>query len=214
MKVLLAHSPSWDELGDEFQKKYVKSVRLAYKQAVKLLPFGSDYVSFVVQPREKVLIGATHDYGRTHNSGFIELAFSPKYAMKYPDKIISRLRSLVLHEMNHAARFDIPIWHKTFLDLCVMEGLATVFEREYADFDGPWGKYPGQQVERWIQEIKKNEKNLSYDEYMYKHPDGRRWIGYKVGTYLIDEAIRNSGKTVIELTKLECQDILKLAKVL
>jgi uncharacterized protein YjaZ len=49
---------------------------------------------------------------------------------------------------------------------------------------------------------------------MFTHTDGRKWIGYKVGTYIIDQAMKNSGKSVIELTQMECVDILKLAKVL
>ena len=51
----------------------------------------------------------------------------------------------------------------------------------------------------------------SWEEYMFIHPDGRRWIGYKVGTYIVDEAIKRSEKSVIELTQMECTDIIDAA---
>lgn len=217
MKVLLADSPFWKERGGDFQTRYVKEVKSAYAKATKLLPFGSKYLTFVVQPREYGLIKETHDAGHAHNSGLIELAFSPKFAIKNPKQILGQVAPTVLHEMNHAARFNIPIWHKSFLDLCVLEGLATVFARDYADDDALWGRYDKPDAKKWLAEIKKNEKTLTYvkyGEYMFKHPDGRRWIGYKTGTYIVDQAAKNSGKSVSELSKLECRDILKLAKVL
>jgi uncharacterized protein YjaZ len=213
MKVLLADSPFWSKLGEDFQEKYVKEATKAYKEVSKLLPFGSKYITFMVQPREYGLIEATHDAGRTHNSSLIELAFSPKFALKNPGQILKQVRPTVFHEMNHAARFNIHIWHKSFLDNCVLEGLATVFERDRGGEDVLWGKYDEKDVKKWLAEVKKQANMSNYGEYMFKHPDGRRWIGYKTGTYIIDRAVEKSGKSVEELSKLECKDILQLAGV-
>ncbi|HVX57985.1 MAG TPA: DUF2268 domain-containing putative Zn-dependent protease [Candidatus Saccharimonadales bacterium] len=212
MKILLADSPFWKELGEDFQKKYKRAAESAYEEVTKLLPFGSGYVTFVVQPREYGLIAETHDIGRTHNSDLIELAFDPKFARKNPQQILDQVRPTVFHEMNHAARFNLNIWHTSFLDHCVLEGLAAVFARDYADYDALWGRYDEGEARKWLAEIRKKEKTLDYDAYMFKHPDGRRWIGYKVGTYLIDQAVKNSGKSVVELSKLESADILTLAE--
>jgi uncharacterized protein YjaZ len=214
MKVLLADSPFWKDLGEDFQEEYVEAVETAYEKAAKLLPFGSKHVTFVVQPREYGLIDVTHDSGRTANAGLIELAFDPKFAAKQPQQILRQTDYTVFHEMNHAVRFNVRVWHESFLDNCVFEGLATVFERDQAGHDAPWAKYDESDTERWLQEIKQAGKSIDYDAYMYKHPDGRRWIGYKTGTYIIDRALKNSGKTVTDLTKLENEEILKLAKVL
>lgn len=214
MKVLLADSPYWKELSEEFHKNYIKGVKSAHKKAAKLLPFGYDHISFFVQPRTQRLIKITHDNGCTYNSSLIELAFDPEYARKHPAQIVKQVNAMVFHEMNHAARLHLRIWHKSFLDSCVLEGLATVFAREYAGYDAPWGEYSEPEAKEWLKEIKKAGKGIQFDEYMYTHPDGRKWIGYKCGTYIIDQANKNSGKSIIELTQMECKDILGLAKVL
>jgi uncharacterized protein YjaZ len=39
-------------------------------------------------------------------------------------------------------------------------------------------------------------------------------MGYKVGTWLIDEALKKSGKTVNELTIMPNEDIIKLSEVM
>lgn len=213
MKILLADSPFWSRLGGDFQKKYAEEATKAYKEASKLLPFGSKYVTFVVQPREYGLIEATHDIGRTHNSGLIEMAFDPKFALKNPGQILEQVRLTVFHEMNHAARFNIPLWHKSFLDHCVFEGLATVFARDRAGDNALWGQYDEKDVKRWLEEVKKHADMSNYGDYMFKHPDGRRWIGYKTGTYIIDQAVKKSGKSVEQLSELQCKDILRLAGV-
>jgi hypothetical protein len=36
---------------------------------------------------------------------------------------------------------------------------------------------------------------------------------YQVGVWLVDRAISNSGKNVIELSHLSCDEILKLASI-
>jgi uncharacterized protein YjaZ len=93
-----------------------------------------------------------------------------------------------------------------------MKGLATVFERDYCGSDQPYAKYP-KDVASWLQEIIEKQDDISWEEYKFDHPDGRHWIAYKVGTYLIDEAMKNSGKTVIELTKMGNDEILALAGI-
>lgn len=193
--------------------QYKKEIEKAYKEVSKLLPFGSTHINFFVQPRFYGLIKHTGDSARTYNSEFIELAFDPTKDKKGLQIIMDGVRPSVYHEMNHAARFNIPIWHKTFIENCVLEGLATVFTRDYAGENAKWAQYP-KNVEEWLEEVVAKKDQIDYGQYMYTHPDGRQWIGYKVGTYIIDQAIKNSGKTVIKLTEMECKDILKLSKVL
>lgn len=47
---------------------------------------------------------------------------------------------------------------------------------------------------------------------MFRHPDGRRWIAYKVGTYLVDRAVRASGKTPAELVVTSTRELVELAR--
>lgn len=210
MKVHFAESSY--QIADDFKRRYVAEVRRAYRDVSKLLSFGSRHINFFVQPREFNLIPETQDNAHTHNSEFIELAFNPRADAKGLRVILDGVRASVFHEMNHAARFNIPIFHPRFIDHCIMEGLATVFERDYGGSEPPYGRYPENVVD-WLQEIVEKQDAISWEAYSFDHPDGRRWVAYKVGTYLIDEAMKNSGKTVVELTQMECADILKLANV-
>lgn len=200
------------KLNADFKKLYIAEVRKVYTQVSKLLQFGSRYLNFFVQAREYGLIPETQDNGRAHNSEFIELAFNPTVDDKGLKVILDNIKPTVFHEMNHAARYNLSIFHVTFLDNCIMEGLATVFERDYGGSEPLYGKYP-KKVNDWVQEIIDKNDMFRWEEYSFNHPDGRRWIAYKVGTYIIDEAIKNSDKTVIELTKLESADILKFANI-
>jgi uncharacterized protein YjaZ len=210
MKIHLAESAY--ELSAEYWKNYQAEVRKAYKEASELLPFGSKHINFFVQPREYDLIAETNDHASTHNSEFIELAFNPTKEGKDRATILDGVKHSVYHEMNHAARFNIPIYHTTFLDSCILEGLANVFTRDYAGEKALWADYP-EDVTDWLQEIIVANDQFMWTHYRFSHPDGRRWIAYKVGTYIVDQAMKNSDKTIVELTQLECADILELAKI-
>ncbi len=211
MKIHLAESDFWQQLGDDFRKRYVAELGRSYRQAAKLLPFGAPHVNFFVQPRTYGLIADTHDDGHTYNSEFITIAFDPDYFGKQSPEVLGQhISGTVFHEINHAARLQLGIWHETFLDNCIMEGLATVFERDYAHTKPAWADYP-LEVTDWLAEIERNQQALDYRQYMYSHPDGRKYIGYKVGTYIVDRAVQKSGESVVGLTQLECRDILALA---
>ncbi len=209
MKIFFADS-SYD-IDPEFINFFIAEIKSAYEEVTKLLPFGSSHINFFVQPREYNLIAETQDHGYTHNSDFIELAFNPALDETKLKGVLKHLKGTVFHEMNHAARYNMPIFHTSLLDTCIMEGLATVFERDYAHSDPLWGHYPDN-VADWLNEIRSQDHIANFDSYLYSHPDGRRWIAYKVGTYIIDEAMRISKKTVLELSELECSEIMHLAK--
>lgn len=209
MKIHIADSKY--KLPDDFWRRYKTEIEKSFEEASGLLPFGSAHINFFVQPRTYDLIEETNDAAYTVNSEYISLAFDPTLDENGLEHIIETAKYSVFHEMNHAARWNIPIYHRSFMDSCIMEGLATVFTREHIGFNALWSQYTDD-VTAWIREIKELDNRIDFNQYMYKHQDGRKWIGYKVGTYLIDQAMGKSGKTVIELTQLECADILKLTK--
>jgi uncharacterized protein YjaZ len=152
MKIHFAQSEYWAKLPKGFQEEYKREIQKAFKEAAKLLPFGSSRINFFVQPRKYGLIEPTGDSARTYNSEFIELAFDPSRGAKALRVIVADVRPSVYHEMSHAARFNIPIWHHNFVDSCIFEGLATVFARDYAQEKARWARYP-KNVEEWLREI-------------------------------------------------------------
>jgi hypothetical protein len=47
--------------------------------------------------------------------------------------------------------------------------------------------------------------------WLFQHPDGRRWIGYLVGTYLVDQAQTASGQTAAQLVGAPTEQLLSMA---
>jgi uncharacterized protein YjaZ len=122
-----------------------------------------------------------------------------------------QLRGTLFHEFHHLARVASLGSGRRLLDDVVTEGLATVFERDFARVAVPWGDYPND-VETWAAEILTLGENASRDQWMIRHPDGRRWIGYKVGTYWVDRATRASGRSAADMVSLTTNEILGLAR--
>lgn len=210
MKIHFAESRY--KIEPSFKRQYVNEVKESFTVAAALLPFGSKHVNFFIQPREYDLMEETQDNGRVYNSEFIELAFNPLASAEQRKLIIADIIPTVFHELNHAARYNLGIFHTTLLDISILEGLATVFERDYAAAMQPYAVYPID-VQSWVKEIIDQKDKFSWEDYKFDHPDGRRWICYKAGTFIVDKAMANSGKTVIELTKLPCSEIFALSKI-
>src|SRR5207249_1562042 len=100
----------------------------------------------------------------------------------------------------------------SFMDGVVSEGLATAFERDFGGRRPPWGEYP-EDVRQWVSELLDLPSSAPYHQWMFQHPDGRRWIGYRAGTYIADRAIAASGRSAAELVLVATDEILRNAGV-
>lgn len=127
----------------------------------------------------------------------------------------SQLRPMLFHELNHVMRkkgqSKAALSQRTLLDFVASEGLATVFERDEGGGQPPWGQYP-LEVQKWVKEIIDLPADASQQHWMFRHPDGRRWIGYKAGTYLVDQAVVAAGlSSSAELVEAPAAKIFELA---
>ena len=121
----------------------------------------------------------------------------------------SQLRPTLFHEWHHLVRTQTgPV--VSLMDHVIAEGMATVFERDFAGAPAPWGEYPAD-VSTWVKELMALPPNAQREHWMSRHPDGRRWIGYKAGAYLVDRAVNASGKSVAELVSVRAEDVIRLA---
>ena len=121
----------------------------------------------------------------------------------------AQLRATLFHEFYHLVR-EARIGQDSPFSLVISEGLATAFERDFGGAPTPWGEYPPD-VAEWAAEF----LTLSDGERarrMSRSPDGRRWFGYKVGTYLADRAVKISGQSLAQLATEPTDRILRWAK--
>lgn len=118
----------------------------------------------------------------------------------------AHLRAALFHEFHHLVRAGV-IGSHTLIDHVVTEGLASAFERDFAGASYPWTDYPGD-VAMWVEELLKQPPSAARAEWFGQHPDGRRRIGYKAGTYLVDQAMKRLNRSSAELVTTPTNEIL------
>jgi uncharacterized protein YjaZ len=123
----------------------------------------------------------------------------------------SELRPTLCHEFHHLAR-DARIPRVSLMDAVVSEGLATAFERDFAKVNPPWGIAPPEVMD-WTRELLLQPASAPRHDWLSEHPDGRRWIGIRVGTFLVDRATKTSGRSAAQLITASTDEILRLAEV-
>lgn len=119
----------------------------------------------------------------------------------------SYLRQALFHEFHHLVRGTAEYG---LIDNVITEGMATAFERDFAGASVPWGEYPDD-VSTWVDELLKLPPDAKRSDWIAQHPDGRRWIGMKAGTYLVDRAMKKLNRTSAELVAMPTADILAAA---
>lgn len=116
--------------------------------------------------------------------------------------------TLFYHFLSLTRAKDRPA--ETLMDQVVNAGMATAFERDAGGRTYPWARYPGD-VAAWVKELIAQPATANRNHWMSRHPDGRRWIGIRAGTYLVDRAMGASGKSAAELKAMSTDDVLRLA---
>jgi hypothetical protein len=125
----------------------------------------------------------------------------------------SSLLHTFLHEAHHAVRLiRYPsMLSSDWYDNAIFEGLATVFERDEADFVPPWGEYPDDEIEAWADELFSQPIDEHFNEWKFEHPDGRQWIAYRVGAWVVDRAVAESGRSAADLVWESNEAIVRMA---
>jgi len=220
MKIIGLDSGQWEEAEKKgFSQAEVEGVvKAAYNRASKLLPTLSTNLNIVIRPNKNNYIKETGDNGYTYDSELVIIEFSPTLPYGKED-LIKNMENAVFHECNHAARYrwlySQGVFEPSIVDAGIHEGLATVFAGQYANGISPWGKYEDDEtMNKWLEELRQADKNGEHwKDWGFDRADGRKWVGYKTGTWIVDKAIQNSGKSVIDLTSILSKDITELASL-
>jgi uncharacterized protein YjaZ len=163
-----------------------------------------------VQAGDRV-IPETGETGSIGLPGAVYWTVDPNHVGGVLSVVNAQLRATLFHEWFHLVR-EARFSPETIVERAVNEGLATAFERDFGGAPTPWGAYPVE-VGAWTRELLALAPGTSSHEWMYEHPDGRRWVGFKVGTYLADRAVRESGLSLAQLAVEPTEKIIALAKV-
>jgi uncharacterized protein YjaZ len=122
------------------------------------------------------------------------------------------LRPTLFHELHHLVR-TAAVGGRRLKDHVIREGLGTAFERDFGGVSPPWGQYPPE-VSLWAKEVLAQPDDAPVAQWLFHHPDGRRWIGLRVGTHLVDCAMKSSGKTSADLVRVPTDALLAMCPAL
>lgn len=218
MKVIFLDSKLWSEVkSSKLAKTELESlISETFVEVCKILPSLSKYVNILVRP-SRHFIPETDNLGYAYDSETIFLYFNPKIP-KGLEQLKTHLRSTIFHELNHAARYEFKnSYDVNALENSITEGLACAFERKHVNGYQPWDDYSSvseQELKNWLKELKHviyGQKE--WDELLFSNPDGRKWVAYKAGTWVVEKAAKNSGKEVEDMLGMNASQVLKLAKI-
>jgi uncharacterized protein YjaZ len=178
----------------------------AVRDARELLPALPAELRLTVQTGRRV-IPETGETGEIGLPGGVYWTVDPAHDGGVIAVVNAQLRATLLHELYHLVR-EARFASFSLIDRAIGEGLATAFERDHGGAATPWGEYTSE-VSGWTEEFLTLPDDAPRSAWMSRHPDGRRWIGYKVGTYLADRAVRVSGLSLAQLATVPTATIVE-----
>lgn len=156
--------------------------------------------------------------GYAYSRNVLTISLDPDFEDK--DKQFKDIKPTVFHEAFHQFQdFTGESEHYTPIEGCIYEGMATIFEREYADVSQPYGDYrqtPEKKLLQWIRGIKKLNTEEFADEKVYSawkfyHPKLKeRWIAYRVGTWITDQVLTKYNLSILDLSTRTAKEVLRL----
>ena len=186
-----------------------EGTRAAIAEVRQLLPGVPAHIELTVRPGTDVT-PETGEAGDAMPPNGMMLRIDPSRPGGVAAIVKMWLRPFIFHELHHLVRYPAEN-PRSIVELAVTEGMATAFERDFAGGNPLWGQYPDE-IAEWATELLALPASESRTEWLFNHSDGRRWIGYKVGTYWVDRARAKSGKSAAELVATPTSEILELAR--
>jgi Predicted Zn-dependent protease (DUF2268) len=175
-----------------------------------VIPQLPDQIVLTVLVGGPYVIPATGDGGVSLAAGKIAWAADASRPGGIIGVASRQLRFSLFHELHHQARrwfVEGAPAQTSLMDAVVAEGLASAFARDVAGHNAPWATYPAD-VSHWVAELRELSADADYRVWMVEHPDGRRWIGYRAGTFIADLAMAASGRTAAQLVNATTGEIL------
>ena len=177
-------------------------------------------VTITVYPKSSWAIPETGEGGYTPSGDWIQIYIDPKNKNYILKEIAEKhLPATIYHEMNHIARWRSAGYGTNLLETIISEGLASVFEKEHwTIFIAPWAEYSEKEIVDSLDILRKRDKSkdniYNHAEWFYGKGNLPRWIGYKVGIYIIEKARENFPKTTWkELIEMKAKEIIEMSGI-
>lgn len=194
--------------SDAEQRAIRAIAEAAARDARQLLPALPSHLIVRVNPGKKVIdgIGSSSDHSAPN---VVHWMVDPSAPGGVTGIAQAHLRAALFFHFHRLVRLNYQR-DITLMDHVISLGMATAFEREGAGRTYPWGQYP-EDVGAWVTELRALPPATDPNPWMFRHADGRRWVGIKAGTYLVDQATRASGKSHSELVSIPSAEVIQLA---
>jgi hypothetical protein len=178
-----------------------------------LLPGLGDRIRVTVVTIDRDLSSVGGVAGRADAPGEVVIEMSAAYPGGLREAARDGLTSVIYHEFHHLVRgwtIRENRFGRGIPNAVVNEGLASVFADTYSGTSFERFEYP-ENASEWLEELLELPLDADYNTWMNEHPDGRLAMGYRTGRYVVHEALRRSGRSILELSALSPEAILALA---
>lgn len=203
--------------NEAVERLFLDEIHTAYAELRQLLP--------KLPSKLKVIFGTNYDYGEDGVTGSAissnEMKIGIDESIEDRTKQHAKIRSLVFHEGYHIAQEFHLASQSSALESAIYEGCATIFEREYAGSTPKWGDYSKEDtatLQRWCNAM----KDISAEQYFepsgetwkkwafYDPETDESWRVYKVGTWLVENILKENDLDIVDLNSMTASEILAL----
>lgn len=200
--------------NESTEKPLEASISDYYDEVRKLLPKLPDKIqiyfgNYGIVPESGV-------GGFAYASDIITISVDPGFKDK--KKQLDDIRPTIFHEAFHLYQnYTGESGSFSAIENAIYEGMATVFEREYCDVWQPYGDYretSEDNLKQWLKDLQQlslEDFQNTYREWKFYHPKlKKRWIVYKVGTWITDRVLEKHKLTILDLSTKTAADVLKI----
>lgn len=203
MRIYILESDGWN--ASKISRDDVIVLAKDYaEEAERILGSVSQYLNIIIKPNLPHISSTKGVGGSTYDHELIDITFDPTlpFGLK---KFKKYLKEAIFHEMNHTVYMKYNPREDRQLYWTIIEGLGIVFDTEYA---------AGEHFAKGeATEAAKNCWAHKYHVNSVSHWDTPNdGMMYEVGAWIVRSAEKSSGKNVVELTRLSCDEILKLSQ--
>jgi hypothetical protein len=199
---------AYDRLDRHTLAKITNALVAAERGSRALLPSLPASVDVFLETDGEV-IPETGESGRVVGRREMVITLDPVHPGGVGRLIEDRLRATFFHEACHLARLNCVVLNAEPIALTFHEGLAVAFERDAADSTAPYADYSGLPV-ALLTHMLISGRVEDLDSWFYGSVRQGRWLGYRVGTFLVDRIMSATSLEIHELVSVRTGELLDI----